>query len=57
MLVHTGMPPPPPPGVGYGYSYPPPPPPDGARPGPHPVHYPSQDPHHLGARAPRMAQN
>ena len=33
-----------------GYSAPPPPPPP---PGRHQVYYPSQDPHHLGAKNPR----
>ena len=49
--THTGAPPPPP---HMFYPYPPPPPvPPSTHPHPHPIHYPSQDPQHLGARAPR----
>lgn len=55
----TGPPPPPPPGGpppsfygGYGGMPPPPLPPPGGH-APHQIHYPSQDPHHLGAKNPR----
>ncbi len=57
--VSSGLPPPPPPSYGYPYPPAPPPPPPAAgrgfggppRSG---IHYPSQNPHHLGARPPTI---